>query len=402
MTILKTLSRYISGFVFIFSGLVKGIDPEGSMYKFMDYFTAFNLDVPESLAYILGVLLCTAEFIIGFAVFTKLRIRPASWGLLLFMLVFTPLTLFLAISNPVSDCGCFGDAVHLSNWQTFYKNIIITIFVIIVFINRKNYRTLSKPAIEWTILFIMTVAFILFTQYNKKHLPLVDFRPYKTGTDIQAGMMIPEGAPTDEYETVLIYEKEGVEKEFSLENYPSEDTTWTFSDSKTRLIKKGYTPPIKDFSLITPEGQDLTSHILSDEGFNLFMLSINFSDARQGHIEKGLEAGIECINNGIGFYILTSSAPPSFNNYDHDFNVLFVDETTMKTIIRSNPGFMVMKDGIVTKKWAAADLPEKKILGEIIKESYPVKKTSGSTVLILLLAGIVFISFMINFLLRKH
>jgi len=402
MTILKTLSRYISGFVFIFSGLVKGIDPEGSMYKFMDYFTAFNLDIPESLAYMLGILLCTAEFIIGFAIFTKLRVRLASWGLLLFMLVFTPLTLFLAISNPVSDCGCFGDAIHLSNWQTFYKNIIITAFVIIVFINRKKYKVLSKPAIEWAILIIMTVAFILFTQYNKKHLPLIDFRPYKTGTDIQAGMMIPEGAPTDEYETVLIYEKDGVEKEFSLENYPSEDTTWTFSDSKTRLIKKGYTPPIHDFSLITPEGQDLTSPVLSDEGFNLFMLSVNFSDARQDHIEKGLEAGLECIKSGIGFYILSSAAPPTSDNYDHDFNVLFVDETTMKTIIRSNPGFMVIKDGIITKKWAAADLPEKKILSEIIKESYPVEKTSGSTVLILLLAAIVFISFIINFLLRKH
>ena len=138
MNILRTISRYFTGLVFIFSGLVKGIDPMGSMYKFIDYFTAFQLDALEPLAYILGILLCTAEFIIGFSIFTGIRIRIAAWGMLIFMIGFTPLTLVLAISNPVADCGCFGDAIHLSNWQTFYKNIILSVFTIIVFIERKN------------------------------------------------------------------------------------------------------------------------------------------------------------------------------------------------------------------------------------------------------------------------
>jgi len=275
MISIKIISRYISGLVFIFSGLVKGIDPMGSMYKFIDYFTAFHLDALEPLAYLLGVILCTSEVIIGFAILTGIRMRLAAWGLLIFMLGFTPLTLYLAIGNPVADCGCFGDAIHLTNWQTFYKNIIISVFVIMVFVNRKKYKTLSSASIEWTAIIIITAAFILFTQYNYRHLPLVDFRPYKTGTNIPENMIIPEGAPTDEYETTLIYEKDGEQKEFFLDNYPSDDTTWAFIDSKTKLIKAGYKPPIYDFSLITPEGQDLTDIILSDTGFNSLRLNRN-------------------------------------------------------------------------------------------------------------------------------
>ncbi|HKL66862.1 MAG TPA: BT_3928 family protein, partial [Bacteroidales bacterium] len=246
MTGIKQVSRYISGLVFIFSGLVKGIDPMGSMYKFIDYFTAFNMDALEPLAYVLGIILCTSEFIIGFAIITGIRMRIASWGLLLFMSGFTPLTLILAISNPVADCGCFGDAIHLTNWQTFYKNIVILVFAIIVFINRKSYRVISKPVTEWLVIAAMTVLFVLFTGYNRKHLPVVDFRPYKIGTDIREDMRIPEGAPADQFETTLIYEKNGEEKEFTLENYPADDTTWTFVDSETKLVKKGYTPPIHD------------------------------------------------------------------------------------------------------------------------------------------------------------
>ncbi|MFP4488306.1 MAG: BT_3928 family protein [Bacteroidales bacterium] len=397
----KDLSRFIAGFVFIFSGLVKGIDPMGSMYKFIDYFTAFRLDALEPLAYILGIILCTAEFIIGFAILTGLRMKIASWGLLIFMALFTPLTLYLAISDPVDDCGCFGDAIHLTNWQTFYKNIIISVFVIIVFIKRKRYRTLSKPLNEWLILLAVTVAFILFTQYNRRHLPLADFRPYSTGTDIAADMSIPEGAPVDEYETILIYEKDGRQEEFTLENYPSDDSTWVFVDSKSKLISKGYTPPINDFSLITPDGQDLTDIVLEDEGFSLFMLSTEFAEADPDIIDRGIETGLRCQENGIDFYILSSSVPAFIEN-SGNFNMLLVDETTLKTIIRSNPGFMSIKKGVITGKWAGRDLPGKDEIIGIIKNSYPPGEENDTAVLILLLSAILFISFMTNFILLKQ
>ncbi|MDZ7739825.1 MAG: DoxX family protein [Bacteroidales bacterium] len=401
MISIRNLSRFIAGFVFIFSGLVKGIDPMGSMIKFIDYFTAFHLDALEPLAYILGIILCTAEFIIGFAILTGIRMKIASWGLLIFMAAFTPLTLYLAIANPVDDCGCFGDAIHLTNWQTFYKNIIISLFVIIVFINRNRYRTLSLPLNEWLILLLVAAAFILFTQYNRRHLPIVDFRPYSTGTDIPASIAIPEGAPVDQYETTLIYEKDGSQKEFTLENYPSGDSSWVFVDSKTKLIKRGYTPPIHDFSLITPDGQDLTDIIMGEEGFSLLMLSAKFSEADPDLIASGIEAGLECQDHGMGFYVLGSSVPDFIEN-STNFNMLLVDETTLKTIIRSNPGFMSIREGVITAKWAGRDLPGKDEIAGVIENSYPVREQNGTLILILLLSGIIFISFMINFILIKR
>lgn len=401
MISIKSISRYISGTVFIFSGLVKGIDPMGSMYKFIDYFTAFNLDALEPLAYFLGVILCTSEVVIGFAILTGIRMRIAAWGLLIFMIGFTPLTLYLAIDNPVADCGCFGDAIHLTNWQTFYKNIIISVFVIIVFVNRKKYKNLSSAGNEWIAIAVFAVAFVLFTRYNYRHLPVVDFRPYKTGTSIPENMIIPDDAPTDEYVTMLIYEKDGNQKEFTLDNYPRDDTTWTFVDSKTRLIKEGYKPLIYDFNLITPEGQDLTDIVLTDTAFNFMMLSIEFSEADRDLIDRGIEAGLGCQDNGIGFHILTSSSAEIIESYAQDLNVFYVDETTMKTIIRSNPGYMVLKEGIITKKWADIDLPDKKELPEIIKDSFPAKRDKSTKVLILIMAGILLLSFIVNFILRK-
>lgn len=401
MISIKEISRYISGLVFIFSGLVKGIDPMGSMYKFIDYFTAFNLDALEPLAYILGVILCTSEVVIGFAILTGIRIRIAAWGLIIFMIGFTPLTLYLSIDNPVADCGCFGDAIKMTNWQTFFKNIVISVFVIIVFANRKKYKTLSSAGIEWIPVIIFAAAFVLFTQYNYRFLPVVDFRPYKTGTNIPENMIIPEGAPADEYETTLIYEKDGKQKEFTLENYPSDDTTWTFVDAKTTLIKEGYKPPIYDFSLITPEGQDLTDIVLSDTAFSFLMLSIEFSEADGDLIDLGIEEGLECRDKGIAFYILTSSSPEKIESYSHDFNVFYVDETTMKTIIRSNPGFMALKEGIITKKWAGRNLPNKDELPGIIKNSFPAKRNYGTMLLLLIMAGILLISFITNYTLRK-
>lgn len=398
---LRNLSRYISGFVFVFSGLVKGIDPMGSMYKFMDYFTAFHLDALQPLAYSLGLILCTAEFIIGFAILTGIRMKPAAWGLLLFMTGFTPLTLYLALANPVSDCGCFGDAIHLSNWQTFYKNIIISVFVVIVFVNRKKYKAVSGAPAEWTMLTIITVAFILFVQYNYRHLPVVDFRPYRVGANIPEQMYIPDDAPADEYETTLIYEKNGKQEEFTLENYPADDTSWTFVDSRSRLVKKGYEPPIHDFSLVTPEGQDLTDIILSDESYSFIMLSIKFSEAEKALIEKGIEAGMRCREEGISFYVLTASSTAMIDEFEGELNIFYIDETTMKTIIRANPGFMVLKEGTISAKWAGRDLPPVDELPAIIIDSYPVESRSGILRLVYIMAGILLISYLSNFILRK-
>jgi len=262
MRYLRITGRIIVGLVFIFSGIVKAIDPLGSAYKFHDYFLAFNLAFLDWLALPLAIVLCAAESLAGFSVLSGIRHKTGIWTVLLLMAVFTPLTLVLALTNPVSDCGCFGDAVHLTNWQTFGKNIVILALALPVFAARKKSVQLFRSSKEWMIIAVAGLLFILFALFNLRYLPLVDFLPYKKGTLIAEKMIVPQGAPLDEYSTSFIYEKDGVRKEFTLENYPANDSTWIFIDQKSQLVKKGYIPPIHDFSIRTLEGNDITDQIL--------------------------------------------------------------------------------------------------------------------------------------------
>src|SRR3972149_9654661 len=165
----------ILGLVFIFSGIVKAVDPLGSAYKFHDYFVAFNMAWLDWLSLPLGILLCTTEFIAGFAMITGIRLKTGTWIILLLMLVFTPLTFVLALTNPVSDCGCFGDAVHLTNWQTFWKNVIMIILAVIIFTGRKQVTNIFRSSSEWIITGSLAIIFILFCLGNLRFLPAIDF-----------------------------------------------------------------------------------------------------------------------------------------------------------------------------------------------------------------------------------
>ena len=194
MKIFRIISRIIIGLVFIFSGVVKAIDPLGSAYKFHDYFQAFNLGFLDSLSLPLAILLCTAEFIAGFSVLTGLRQKTGIWMVMILMVIFTPLTLILALTNPVSDCGCFGDAIHLTNWQTFWKNIVLISFAIILFINRKQIKNIFSTCYRMDQSQLSSIVlFILFSMYNLRYLPVIDFLPYKTGVKIADKMVVPEG-----------------------------------------------------------------------------------------------------------------------------------------------------------------------------------------------------------------
>lgn len=400
MRSIRNIARIVSGLVFIFSGLSKGVDPMGSMYKFIDYFTAFGLDSLNNLALILGIALCTAEFIIGFAILTGIRMKEASWGLLLFMAGFTPLTLILAINNPVSDCGCFGDAIHLTNWQTFFKNLVILVFVVIVFIERKKYDNLSKAGTEWIIVGISTIVFVIFIQLNYRYLPFIDFRPYHIGTNISENMLIPEDAPVDEYDVILIYEKDGKQQEFTLDNYPS-DSSWVFVDQMSTLVKKGYIPPIHDFSLTSIYGEDLTDIILNDPTYTLLMVSVILSEAPQGSVESFIELGTEMKDAGFNFYILTSSTTDDLLAYNNNQMFLSGDETTIKTIIRSNPGLLLLQNGVILKKWSYNSMPEaEEIINKLDKYEKGIDSSAGLR-LILLILLISSASYITTLILRK-
>jgi uncharacterized membrane protein YphA (DoxX/SURF4 family) len=363
MKILISVSRIIVGLVFIFSGIVKAIDPLGSAYKFHDYFQAFNIGFLNQLSLPLAILLCTAEFIAGFSVLTGLRQKAGIWVVMVLMVIFTPLTFILALTNPVSDCGCFGDAIHLTNWQTFGKNIILIALVIVLYRSKKNVRNILGTFTEFALITSTILLFILFSLANLRYLPVLDFLPYKTGVKIADKMVVPEGVPVDVYQTTFIYEKDGVKKEFSLNNYPADDTTWKFVDQKSVLIKKGYQPPIHDFSITSMNGEDLTQKILSNPRYSILMISKKLSEVGKKHLSDAFELGYYCIGNGIDFYILTASETNEVKNYNNGLEFCSVDETTLKTMLRANPGYILLKDGTIIGKWSWANVPEKEWFG---------------------------------------
>jgi hypothetical protein len=358
MKILRTISRVIIGLVFIFSGVVKAIDPLGSAYKFHDYFQAFNLGFLNTLSLALAIVLCTAEFLAGFSVLTGFRFKTGMLGIFILLLIFTPVTFILALTNPVSDCGCFGDAIHLTNWQTFGKNLVLFVLFFVLYSGRGYIKSSLASKTEWTIIASSATLFILFCLINLRYLPVIDFLPYKTGVKIAEKMEIPEGVPADQYQTTFIYEKNGEKKEFNLTNYPAGDTSWKFIDQKSVLIKKGYTPPIHDFSLTSLNGEDLTQKVLTFNGYTLLMISKKLTEAGQKYLSAGFKLGKFCSDKGINFYVLTSSGKDEAGVYDNGLTFCTVDETTLKTMMRANPGYILLRDGKILKKWSWANVPK--------------------------------------------
>ncbi|HEX2394998.1 MAG TPA: BT_3928 family protein [Bacteroidales bacterium] len=388
MKTILTIARLIAGLVFVFSGFVKAIDPMGSAIKFEEYFMAFNMDFLEFVSLPLAILLSSAELMIGLNLMAKVRIRLTAWLLLLFMSFFTILTLVLALSNPVSDCGCFGDAIKLTNWQTFYKNVILFIPVLIVFKFRKRYSATASDFTEWYLASVNFIIPVLLSVFCLIHQPLLDFRPYKTGTHIPSAMVLPAGVPVDQYETVLVYEKDGMKKEFSETNFPWQDTTWKWVETKQKLIFKGEEPPIHDFTISTLEGEDITARILSDSNYVFLIIAPELEEASRKGIRKMNELSLKASALNFSTYCLTSSPTSEINEFINSVNPAFTvcisDETTLKTILRANPGLMLLKDGIIIGKWNFRDVPETdeittNMLGFVLDE----QRSSADTLTIL-------------------
>jgi len=355
MKIIRIICRILTGLVFVFSGFVKGIDPWGFTYKIQDYFEAFHLGFLNDIAFPLGIAACTLELVIGLNLLTGIRMRITSWLLLLFMTFFTLLTFVLAISNPVSDCGCFGDAIKLTNWQTFWKNIVILVPTILVFWQRNRYARPYACFTEWTLTMVFALSGILLSIYCYHNLPLLDFLPYRTGTNISEKMKIPEGMPADEYETVLVYEKNGVQKEFSSENYPWKDSTWIWKETRQKLVKKGYEPPIHDFLITSADGYEITGDLLQDTGFTFLIVASDLSKSNRPAFEMLNKAAREGQHSGYKYYLLTSSTREEIDAFRESFNppyeICTADEITLKTIIRSKPGIVLLRRGIILGKW---------------------------------------------------
>jgi len=358
MKLLTQTARILTGLIFTFSGFIKGIDPMGTAFKLGDYFAAFRMGFLDDIALPLSLLLCVVEFVTGMMLLSGALVKPASWMAALFMALFTPLTLVLAIWNPVSDCGCFGDAIVLTNWQTFFKNLIILIPVVFVFITRNDDTGVMslKAGLNFTLAYVFL--FLLFMRMNLAYLPVIDFRPYSIGTNIAEGMAIPHDAVPDKYDIRFIYEKDGVQQEFTLDNYPADDTLWKFIDQKSVLISKGYEPPISGFTLMTEQGVDMTDQVTRQDGDVMLMVARRLDESDRDGLTKGYRLGIELQKRGADFHIVTATPSSEAGPLVAGFSTLYADEITLKTVIRSNPGFVLLHNGTVAAKWSYHNLPE--------------------------------------------
>lgn len=377
MRLVKNLCRIIVGIVFIYSGFVKGIDPLGSDYKFTDYFNAFGMGWMNATTLFFSFALSLVEFLIGIALLFNLWVSRMAWGSLLFMAFFTPLTLVLALTNPVSDCGCFGDAMILTNWQTFWKNIILLLLAIMIFMYRKEYKS-SLPLVgQFSFLALAGAGMLCLSVYCYRHLPVLDFRPYAVGKNITEGMRLPEGAEPDQYEVTLKYKNKqtGEVQSFTEENYPWQDTlNWEYESSSERLVKKGYITPIHDLVIEHPTLGNITEEILEDDNHTILAVAYNLtqSDVQyQPAINRLAEYAQE---KGIRFYGLTSSSERDIETYKKRYHVPYefctADEIQLKTMIRSNPGVIILREGTILDKWAGKDVPNVKELQDTDLTAY--------------------------------
>jgi len=365
MKVFLTLSRWIFGLVFIFSGFVKGIDPWGLEYKLVDYLHAMGLDWFTFLAPVGSYILPFAEFLIGAGMLLCVRIRLTSLLGLIFMAFFTPLTLYVALRNPVTDCGCFGDALVLSNWETFYKNIFLSTLATLVYIRRNTVEPFMLEKWRYYRITLISCLYFGLVIWSYRHDPIFDFRPFKAGVNIPQGMKVPAGAQPDVYKNTFFYRNKQTNavQKFTDTDYPWQDTlNWKFeSMGKSVLVKKGYTPPIHDFQIRTAPGDDVTNFFFSDDKPTFFLVA---SDLTKSSLKKqGLINGLAVWArfSGYKFVCLTSTIGQRLEDFkaaaNPAYEFLFGDEVTLKTIVRANPGLLYLRNGTILRKWHYNDIP---------------------------------------------
>ena len=355
--------RFVLAATFIFSGYVKAIDPLGTLYKLKDYAAAMSLNglLPDWVLVGVAIALAALEFALGVFMLFAVRRHVVSRITLAFMTAMTVLTLWIFVADPVKDCGCFGDALKLTNGETLLKNIVLAACAALVAWRPVDMARFISRSNQWIVRYY-TVAYIVITSvYCLYTLPIFDFRPYHVGTNIKQGMEIPEGAEQPEFESTFLLRKNGETREFTLDNYP--DSTWEYVDTRTVQTKKGYEPPIHDFALTTCDtGEDITEQVLTKNGYTFLLVSPRLAvadDSNFGDIDQIYEYAEE---NGIDFYCVTASADNEIERWRDltgaEYQFCNADETTLKTMIRSNPGLMLLKDGTIIGKWSHNTLPQ--------------------------------------------
>lgn len=372
MKITVTITRILTGLLFIFSGLVKAIDPRGLAYKMQEFFEAwandgFMKNMMENLnhcALTFSITMITLEVLVGVALLIGWQKRITTWMLLLLMLFFTFLTSYVLFSGKIRACGCFGDCIPLTPIQTFTKDIILLCLALLLVMKVKYITPVAKPFFSFLYILSATLLTLFLQFYVLKHLPLKDCLPYKKGNDILKLREMPAGAVQDKYEYVFIYEKGPVKKEFPMSALP--DSTWKFSERKQTLVEKGNNnvPLINDFSLTDANGNDQTENILNDPGEYFLVFIKELPEYKGNWISELKRISSNAKAQSKKIFVVTAERDPvemflAKNTITVD-NILTCDATAIKTAARVNPALFSMKGPVVQGKWAGADFDEVK------------------------------------------
>ena len=361
MKYIVQISRIIVGVLFIISGLIKLNDPVGFSFKLEEYFSPSVLDLGYLMPYALAISLIVVivEVLLGITLLLGYKRDLTVWSLLLMILFFTFLTFYSAYYNKVTDCGCFGDAIKLTPWQSFWKDVILLILILLLFFGRMYINRIFSPRATRIMVLIGLIFCCLLALHVIRHLPLIDFRPYKVGANIQEGMIVPDDAPKPIYEYAWKFEVNGDEKIVVTNGeYPQQDGE--FIGVETEEIQKGYEPPIHDFTLEL-NGEDHTNTLLNEDKL-VMVVSYDLAKTYAGVYQQLKEVTDKASKNGYKVIGMSASndswTKPLRERYDLDFSFYFTDETTLKTIVRSNPGVLVLEKGTILQKVHYNDLDE--------------------------------------------
>ncbi len=357
---LVRIIRIISGLVLMFSGFVKGVDPLGTAYRLEDYFIVYHIEWLIPLALTLTITLCTIEFVLGAMLVFNLRTRFTAWVLLVLMSFFTVLTFFDALTSLVPDCGCFGDAIKLTNWQTFYKNVVLILFAVLIFAYRNKQDSSLPVRRQWNLTFVFSVIFIYFSVYCYMHLPLIDFTEWKQGNRLFVVNPLPQ-------KYFLTYKNKitGEQKEYLSPDYPYTDSIWM---TKWEFVSQRVDDPNvyhgRNLQISDSTGSNLTDQIIRNPGFVFMMTSSEIHKADQHSLVQMNRFAEQVFEGGGSFLLLVSNTQEEvkqvFKEIHITYPVYYADDIVLKTMVRSNPGLMLLHNGYIVKKWHYRDFPDYK------------------------------------------
>jgi len=366
MRVITIVSRLLVGLLFIFSGLIKANDPLGFSYKLVEYFEVFDTHFLIPIALPLAMFICAFEVILGFALLIGARIKLTLWLLLLMIVFFTFLTFYSAYYQKVLSCGCFGDAIPLTPWQSFTKDVILLVLIIILFIGKQYINPIFPEVVENSLLILAIIAAGVFPIYTYNYLPVIDFRPYAKGKNIPEQM---KGIP-DEVKYFYTLKDKQTGETIEVDKWPDQwDKKYDYVSSRTEITKKGIDSKIKDFSITNLEGSDYTQDIIENPDYTFLLVCYDLDKTNKDVFGKVNDFAMLCKQDGVSFVCLTASPKESVEAFKNEVktNIDFYncDGTVLKTMVRANPGLMLIKSGNVVDMWHYNSFPSFSDLKEV-------------------------------------